>query len=192
MMKKRVLAAALAVCCLLCAALCSCLAEDCFTIDIDLLDLDSLNSDAYVARELSASTQGVRVVKYISDSSELAAPIRLTLTQMDTGSILFDKDYGVQSHTFDSGVIYLPYAGDRTTPYLVKLTAGNYVYAMPFMQLARETASSEDSGWQEPAGDSWENDGWDNAGWDNGGWEDDGWSDSGWEDGWESDAPGWE
>ena len=45
------------------------LAEDCFTIDVDTLDLDRLNSDEYVSLALSASTQGVRVCKWVSDSS---------------------------------------------------------------------------------------------------------------------------
>ena len=53
--------------------------------------------------------------------------------QMDSQTLLFDKDYGYQSGTFDSGVIYLPYVADRTIPYLVTLTVGDYVYAMPFM-----------------------------------------------------------
>jgi len=110
-------------------------AEDFFVIDVDVLDMDRLNSDDYVARELSASTQGVRVRKYISQSSELAAPVRLTLTQMDSRTVMFDKDYGYQSGTFDSGVIYLPYVDDRTIPYLVTLYVGDYVYAMPFMHL---------------------------------------------------------
>lgn len=111
------------------------LAEDFFMIDVDLLDMDSLNSDDYVGRELSASTQGVRVRKFISQSSELAAPVRLTLTQMDSRTLVFDKDYGLQSGTFESGVIYLPYVDDRTIPYLVTLYVGDYVYAMPFMHL---------------------------------------------------------
>jgi len=127
------------LCILLAVAMLGCLspaaAEDFFTIDVDVLDLDSLNSDDYVARALSASTQGVRVRKWISQSSELAAPVRLTLTQMDSRTILFDKDYGLQSGTFDSGVIYLPYVDDRTIPYLVTLYVGDYVYAMPFMHL---------------------------------------------------------
>ena len=110
-------------------------AEDVFTIDVDALDMNRLNSDDYVAQKLSASTQGVRVRKYISDSSELAAPVRLTLTQMDSGALTFDRDYGFQSNTFDSGVIYLPYVGDRTIPYLVTLYVGDYVYALPFMHL---------------------------------------------------------
>ena len=135
----------------LCVALCALLvwtsvpslAEDCFTIDVDALDMNSLNSDEYVAQYLSASAQGVRVRKYISDSSELAAPVRLTLMQMDSQTLLFDKDYGLQSGTFDSGVIYLPYVADRTIPYLVTLTVGDYVYAMPFMhQQARLVANN--------------------------------------------------
>ena len=135
----------------LCVALCALLvwtsvpslAEDCFTIDVDTLDMNSLNSDEYVAQYLSASAQGVRVRKYISDSSELAAPVRLTLMQMDSQTLLFDKDYGLQSGTFDSGVIYLPYVADRTIPYLVTLTVGDYVYAMPFMhQQARLVANN--------------------------------------------------
>ena len=110
-------------------------AGDCFTINVDALDMNRLNSDDYVAQELSASMQGVRVRKYISDSSELAAPVRLTLTQMDSGTLTFDRDYGFQSNTFDSGVIYLPYVGDRTIPYLITLYVGDYVYALPFMHL---------------------------------------------------------
>lgn len=117
-------------------------AEDCFTLDIDTLDLDRLNSDDYVAQALSSGAQGIRVRKYISDSSELAAPVRLTLRQMNTGSILFDKDYGYQSHLFDSGVLYLPYAGDGVTPYLVTLYVGDYVYALPFMHQQRRLQSN--------------------------------------------------
>lgn len=127
---------------LLLILLCLCLltphsvsAEDCFTINVDLLDMDSLRSDDYVARTLSASTQGVRVRKYISSGSEAAAPVRLTLTEMNNRTLLFDKDYGYQSGTFDSGVIYLPYLGDGTTPYLITLYVGDFVYAMPFMHL---------------------------------------------------------
>ena len=133
-MKKRVWIC-LALCALLAWTAIPALAENCFTIDVDTLDMDSLNSDDYVAQYLSASAQGVRVKKYISNSSELAAPVRLTLVQMDSQTLLFDKDYGYQSGTFDSGVIYLPYVADRTIPYLVTLTVGDYVYAMPFMHL---------------------------------------------------------
>ena len=120
---------------LLCGLMIPAAAEDVFTIDVDALDMNRLNSDDYVARALSASTQGVRVRKHISDSTELAAPVRLTLTQMDSGVLTFDRDYGFQSNTFDSGVIYLPYVGDRTIPYLVTLYVGDYVYALPFMHL---------------------------------------------------------
>lgn len=133
-MIRRIFALVLAaVLCL--SILAGALAEDFFTIDVDVLDMDRLNSDDYVARALSASTQGVRVRKYISNSSELAAPVRLTLTQMDSHTVMFDKNYGYQSGTFDSGVIYLPYVDDRTIPYLVTLYIGDYVYAMPFMHL---------------------------------------------------------
>ncbi len=118
------------------------LAEDCFTIDVDTLDLDRLNSDDYVSVALSASTQGVRVRKYISSSSEVAASVRLTLTQMDTKTLLFDKNYGYQSGTFDSGVIYLPYVSDRTIPYLVTLYVGDYVYGLPFMHQQRRMESN--------------------------------------------------
>jgi len=133
-MKRRIISILL-LCALMMGCVCPAQAEDCFTIDVDVLDMDRLNSDDYVARALSASTQGVRVRKYISQSSELAAPVRLTLTQMDSGLLMFDKDYGFQSGTFDSGVIYLPYVDDRTIPYLVTLYVGDYVYAMPFMHL---------------------------------------------------------
>ena len=74
-MKKRMWLC-LALCALLVWASVPSLAEDCFTIDVDALDMSCLNSDEYVAQYLSASAQGVRVRKYISDSSELAAPVR--------------------------------------------------------------------------------------------------------------------
>lgn len=120
----------------------SVLAEDCFTIDVDTLDLDRLNSDDYVSVALSASSQGVRIRKSISSSSEVAAAVRLTLTQMDTRTLLFDKNYGYQSGTFDSGVIYLPYVSGSTIPYLVTLYVGDYVYALPFMHLQRRLESN--------------------------------------------------
>lgn len=120
----------------------SVLAEDCFTIDVDTLDLDQLNSDDYVSVALSASSQGVRIRKSISASSEVAAAVRLTLTQMDTRTLLFDKNYGYQSGTFDSGVIYLPYVSGGTIPYLVTLYVGDYVYALPFMHLQRRLESN--------------------------------------------------
>ena len=91
-MKKRFFAFVLAAL-LLFGLLAPAAAEDVFAIDVDALDPSRLNSDDYVAQKLSASTQGVRVRKHISDSSELAAPVRLTLTQMDSGTITFDRDY---------------------------------------------------------------------------------------------------
>lgn len=118
------------------------LGEDCFTIDVDTLDVDRLNSDDYVAATLSASAQGVRIRKYISQSSEVAATVRLTLTQMNTKTLLFDKNYGYQSGTFDSGVLYLPYAGGSAIPYLITLYVGDYVYALPFMHLQRRMESN--------------------------------------------------
>ncbi|MEG2316207.1 MAG: hypothetical protein RSC91_08320 [Clostridia bacterium] len=128
-------AVALVFCLTLFCGICAVQAEDCFTLDVDTLDMDSLNSDEYVACYLSAQTQGICVRKYISDSGELVAHVRLTLTQMETGDTLFDKDYGYQSGIFDSGVIYLPYVDNCTIPYLVTLYVEDVVYAMPFMHL---------------------------------------------------------
>lgn len=180
-MKKYLLRAVLAALCLClsCAWSPAVLAEDSFTIDVDMLDMDRLNRDDYVAQELTSSAQGVRVIKYISDSSELAAPVRLQIQQVNTGKLLFDKDYGYQSRTFDSGVIYLPYADKEVTPCLVTLSVGNYLYAMPFMHSPR--TQTRDFIPESSSG-----------GWADGGWEDDSWSDDGWNDGWSSDAPGWE
>ena len=113
------------------------LAEECFTIQVDTLDLNRLNSDDYVALSLSSSAQGIRVRKTVTDSSEVAAAVRLTIMQMNSRTLVFDKDYGYQSGTFDSGVIYLPYVSSSTVPYLVTLYAGDYVYALPFMHQQR-------------------------------------------------------
>jgi len=166
---------------LLCAFTPAARAEDCFTLNVDTLDLDRLGSDDYVSRHLTSSAQGVRVRKHVSDSSESAAHVRLTLTQMNTGTLVFDKDYGYVSHTFDSGVIYLPYAGDGTTPYLVTLYVGDLGYGLPFMHSAPEPEINEVLETNE---DDW--DGWID---DNNGWDD---PDYGWDDNWESDASGWE
>ena len=113
------------------------LGEDCFSIDVDALDLSRLNSDDYVAIALSSSAQGIRVRKQLTSSSEVASAVRLTLQRMDTGALLFDKNYGYQSGSFDSGVIYLPYASSGAMPCLVTLYAGDYIYALPFMHLQR-------------------------------------------------------
>lgn len=166
---------------LMLALACACppaFAQDVFTIDVDALDLDRLASDSYVQDRLTADAQGIRIRKYLSDSSELAAPVRLTLTQMSTYTVLLDRDCGYQSGTFDSGVIYLPRSADPTTPYLITLYVGGYVYAVPFMQThARPNAPApapKDPDDSFPAGDP--------------GWSDE---DYGWSDGWASDADGW-
>ena len=108
---------------------------DCFLIDVDSLDMNSMRSNDYIAQHLSSQASGLRVQKFISTSNELAARVRLTLTQMETGTLVFDKNYGYQSGTFDSGEIYLPYGENRTIPYLVTLYIEDWIYAMPFMQL---------------------------------------------------------
>lgn len=108
-------------------------AEDCFVIDVDSLDMSRLKDMDYINQALSSAAAGLRVRKFISDSSELAAPVRLTLTQMDTRTLIFDKNYDYLSGTFDSGDIYLPYAGNQTVAYLITLYVGDWVFAMPFL-----------------------------------------------------------
>ena len=128
---------------LLCVLLMPCaLADDAFCVDVDALDLGKLNSDAYVAAYLTAGTQGLRVRKVISAGTELASSVRLTLTQMDTGALLFDKNYGYQSGVFDSGVIYLAHGGSGTVPYLITLYVGDYVYGIPFMHRQQRLESN--------------------------------------------------
>ena len=122
---------------LLCATLfpVAALAETCFVIDVDTLDMQSLSDSAYVHNHLSGQTQGVRVRKYISDSNELAARVRLTIMQAETSSIVYDKNYGFVGGTFDSGDIYLPYVDNNTIPYLITLTIEEWTFSIPFMQL---------------------------------------------------------
>ena len=102
---KKAVVLALLSCLLACCAVPGAQAEDFFTLNVDMLDMDSLNQNDYVAANLSAACQGIRVLKTISTSSELAEPVRLSLTRMDTQTLLFDKDYGYQSRNFDSDVI---------------------------------------------------------------------------------------
>jgi hypothetical protein len=125
------------LCLVLClAALClPALAEDCFTINMDSLDMSQLGDEAYVTANLSAQTQGVRILKYISDSSELAARVRLTIQESETSSVIFDKNFGYVSGTFDSGDIYLPYVGNDAIPYQITLSVENDEYTVPFMRL---------------------------------------------------------
>ena len=125
------------LCLFLCAMMLplTALAGDCFVIDVDSLDMNSLNSNDYVASHLSAQTDGVRVRKYISDSNELAAQVRLTVTQAETSTVVFDKNYGYVSGTFDSGDIFLPYVDNNVIPYLITLNIEDWTYAMPFMHL---------------------------------------------------------
>lgn len=123
----------------LCLALCQgalpAKAEDCFLINVDALDMNALRDNDYIAENLSGQSPGIRVQKYISDSAELAARVRLTVLQYDTQTLIFDKNYGYQSGTFDSGEIYLPYVDNRTVPYLITLYIEDWVFAMPFMHL---------------------------------------------------------
>ena len=125
------------LCLFLCALLFStvALAEDCFTVNIDSLDLTRLNDNAYVQAYLTAQTQGLRVVKTISDSNELAARVRLTITQMETDTVILDKNYGYVGGTFDSGDVYLPYVDNNIIPYLITLNVEDWTYAIPFMHL---------------------------------------------------------
>ncbi len=148
----------------LCAVTAAASADDCFTLNVDRLDMSRLNSNDYVQRHLTAQAQGISVVKYISDSSELAAQVRLTLVRMDNQSLIFDKAYGYVSGVFDSGVIYLPYDSSSTVPYMVTLYVGDTVYAMPFMHVQAvaeqyDEYSEFSSDWDdayEPGYPSWE------------------------------------
>ena len=108
-------------------------AAEYFTLDMDNLDMNSLNNDEYVAQHLSADTPGLCVQKYISDSNELAVPVRLTVTRMDTKELVYDKNYGNLGGTFNSGILYLSYAGNYTVPYLITLYISDWVFAVPFM-----------------------------------------------------------
>ena len=117
-------------------------AEDCFTLDVDTLDLERLSSQEYISAHLTSSAQGIRVRMQVTQSSESAAYVRLTVKQMNTHSLVFDKEYGYVSGMFDSGVIYLPYGGDGATPYLITLYAGDLGYGLPFMHTQRRVSSS--------------------------------------------------
>jgi len=110
-------------------------AEDCYGINVDSLDMDSLRNNNYVAAYLTSRAPGIFVEKYISNSGELTARVRLTITRMDIGQLLFDKNYGFQSGIFRSEDIYLPYGANQTVPYLVTLYVENWVYAFPYIQL---------------------------------------------------------
>lgn len=122
---------------LLCATLfpVAALAEACFLINVDTLEMQRLNDGDYVRQYLSGQSQGVRIQKFISDSSEFAARVRLTITQAETSTIVYDKNYGYVSGVFDSGDIYLPFVDNNTIPYLITLNIEDWTYALPYMQM---------------------------------------------------------
>lgn len=124
------------LCMLLCLLLCQPAAQagdGCFLMDVDALDMTRLYQNDYVQQYLAAPAQGLRIIKQIP--GEEAQPVRLSLVEMNSQTLVFDKDYGHQSNLFDSSSVYLPYLGGGTTPYLVTLYVGDMVYAMPFIQL---------------------------------------------------------
>ena len=129
---------------LLCALLVSmpALAEDCFLINVDQLDMTQLRDDAYIAAHLTAQSQGVRVIKYISDSNELAAQVRLTIQEAETSTVVYDKNYGYVDGTFDSGDIYLPYVDNSTIPYLITLNIEDWTYAFPYMRVQQRLSGN--------------------------------------------------
>ena len=133
MMIRKVFALLAACALLLTGAPCAALAEGSFVIDVDSLNMDSLRDDAYLQQNLCSAEAGVRVTKYISDSNELAARVRLTIQQAGDATIIFDKNYGYQSGSFDSGDIYLPYADSGTLPYIITLAVEDWTYAFPFL-----------------------------------------------------------
>ena len=62
---KKAVVLALLSCLLACCAVPGAQAEDFFTLNVDMLDMDSLNQNDYVAANLSAACQGIRVLKTI-------------------------------------------------------------------------------------------------------------------------------
>ncbi|HPF87272.1 MAG TPA: hypothetical protein PK537_04360 [Candidatus Limiplasma sp.] len=83
-------------------------AADCLQIDADTLATGA---------SLSSRMQGIRIQATV----EPPADVRLTITQTDTGTVIYDNTYGERSGTFDSGDIYLPYTGQAATEYTVSL-----------------------------------------------------------------------
>lgn len=180
------------LCLLMALPLTMALAGGTFTVDVDALDLSSLNSNDYVAAHLTSDAAGLSVRKSLNGEES----VRLTLMQMSSQTLLVDRNYGLQSGTFYSGDLYLPLS-EGTTPYLITLYVGDTVYAIPFMQKTAvvqhqpENGGWEDgwvdatavpglpetgswgSSWQEPSLDWNESSGWQdpNTGWTEGaGW----------------------
>lgn len=146
-------------CLLICLFMCqlfvplASVAEECYTIDVDALDMTRLQDNDYVYQHLAAQAQGIRLRKYISDSTELAAQVRLSIVQAETDTVIYDRNYGDISGTFDSGTIYLPYVDHNVIPYLITLNIGDWTYAMPFMQLQPRLTDNGACTWGVQLGD---------------------------------------
>lgn len=107
-------------------------AEESFLIDVDALDMAYVGTNDYVAKNLTSSSQGIFVQKYIGETE---ASVRLTIVQKDENIVVYDRDYGAVTGYFFSGDIYLPFVDNRSIPYLVTLTVGGWVYAFPYIRL---------------------------------------------------------
>ncbi len=111
------------------------LGDTVFTIDLDALDMNRVGDDAYVQQYLSGGAQTIRVSKFIGEDDGAAASVRLTVLRADTKQTMYDKDYGLISGVFESGDIYLPYPDSGSMFYLITLYLGQWVYAVPFLQV---------------------------------------------------------
>ena len=107
-------------------------AEDSFIIDVDALDMACVGTNDYVAKNLTSSSQGILVQKYIGETE---TSVHLTIVQKDENIVVYDRDYGAMTGFFFSGDIYLPFVDNRSIPYLVTLTIGGWVYAFPYIRL---------------------------------------------------------
>ena len=104
------------------------LAQESFVIKADKLDMSKLTDDQYIAENLSAATQYIRITYALPGASQ----VRLKVTQTGTSNVVMDKNYGQVSGTFNSGDIYLKYSRSATIAYTVNLTVGDQTYTFPF------------------------------------------------------------
>ncbi len=112
------------------------IAENAFTISIDALDPSNIQQEWYVTEYLTSQAPGVRITKYISDSADVVQTVRLSITLKGNNgdTLVYDRDFGNQSGTFDSGVLYLPTAEQNANLYLITLTTSSQTYAFPYVQ----------------------------------------------------------
>lgn len=111
----------------------ACAESTVFTVDFDTIDPAAVTSDEYVRTHLQSDAPALRIRKHLTDSDDLQAEVRLTVTRSDTCQTVFEKYYGLVSGDFQSEAIYLPFIAGDMAPYMITLQTNATRHVLPYL-----------------------------------------------------------